>query len=101
MGAGIPNEDNLAEFQRLSGVLREHCEREGRKFEEIEKTVLLTLVVREGGDGRWSTPEQTVDWMQKFRDAGMDQAICNMPFVDDPRTLELLGDKVIPAVAKL
>jgi F420-dependent oxidoreductase-like protein len=101
MGGGIPSDDNLAEFKRLSSVLREHCDREGRKFDDIEKTVLLTLMVREGGEGRWSTPEQIVEWMGRFREAGMDQAICNMPFVDDPRTLELLGDKVIPAVAKL
>jgi alkanesulfonate monooxygenase len=97
----MPNDDVLAEFKRLSGVLREHCDREGRRYEDIEKTVLLRLMVRDRGEGRWSTPDQIVEWMQRFRDAGMDQAICNMPFVDDPRTLELLGDKVIPRVAKM
>jgi hypothetical protein len=63
--------------------------------------VLLTLMVREGGGERWRTPDETIGWLQRFRDAGMDQAICNMPFVDDPRTLELLAEKVIPAAEKI
>ena len=31
------------EFVRLSGVLKEHCEREGRDYGAIEKTVLFTF----------------------------------------------------------
>jgi alkanesulfonate monooxygenase len=96
---GIPNDDNLADFIRLSGVLKEHCAREGRNYDAIEKTVLFTLMVREDGDGRWATPRHTLDILRKFRDAGLDHAICNMPFVDDPRTLELLAEKVVAPIA--
>jgi F420-dependent oxidoreductase-like protein len=99
MGGGIPNDDNLADFIRLSGVLKDHCAREGRNYDAIEKTVLFTLMVREDGDGRWATPRHTLDILRKFRDAGLDHAICNMPFVDDPRTLELLAEKVVAPIA--
>jgi alkanesulfonate monooxygenase SsuD/methylene tetrahydromethanopterin reductase-like flavin-dependent oxidoreductase (luciferase family) len=99
MGAGPPDDNNLADFQRLCGVLRAHCDREGRRYEDIEKTVLFTLWVREEGGGRWRTPAETLEWLRKFRDAGMDQAICNMPAVDDPKMLEMMGEKVIAPTA--
>lgn len=95
MGGGRPTDDVLADFVRLCAILKEHCAREGRNYDDIEKSVLFTLMVREDGDERWATPRQTLDMLRKFRDAGLDHAICNMPFVDDPRTLELLAEKVV------
>jgi F420-dependent oxidoreductase-like protein len=93
---GTSFDDNgVAEFERLSAVLREHCEREGRAYEAVEKTTLGTLMMRERGDGRWRTPQQCRETLRKFRDAGVDQVILNTPFVDDPRTLELVADELI------
>lgn len=99
MGGGIPNEDNFNEFVRLSAVLRDHCDREGRDYNAIEKTVLFTFQVREQEGPRWQTPQQTLDWLRRFRDAGLDQPIVNMPFVDDPRTLEYLAEHIITPIA--
>jgi hypothetical protein len=55
--------------------------------------------VREDGDARWATPQHTLDILRKVRDAGLDHAICNMPFVDDPRTLDGLAEKVVAPMA--
>lgn len=98
MGGGIPNEDNFNEFVRLSVVLKNHCEREGRDYNDIEKTVLFTFQVREQEGPRWQTPQQTLDWLRRFRDAGLDQPIVNMPFVDDPATLEYLAEHVVSKI---
>ena len=98
---GLPLDDNgVEDFRRLSAILRAHCDREGRPYDQIEKTTLGTLMVREDGDGkRWKTPAQALDVLRKLRDAGVDQPIFNMPFVDNPATLEYVAEKVIAPVA--
>ncbi len=90
---------SLDEFRRLSAALRAHCEREGRNYDEIEKTTLGTLMIRNEGDERWKSPDEALELLRKFRDAGVDQAIFNMPFVDDPRTIELIAEKIIAPAA--
>ncbi len=93
---GAFDDSGVEDFRRLSAILREHCDREGRPYNAIEKTTLGTLMIRADGDGtRWKSPEQALETLRKFRDAGVDQAIFNMPFVDDPKTLELIAEKVI------
>ena len=71
-----------------------HCEREGRNYDDIEKTVLFRLQVRDEPMDRWQTPNETLDWLRRFRDAGLDQPIVNMPFVESPETLEYIGEKI-------
>jgi F420-dependent oxidoreductase-like protein len=100
MGAPF-NADGVEEFKRLSGVLHAHCEREGRRYDHIEKTVLTTLMVRVDGGGRWLAPSQAVQQLKEFADAGVDQVIVNMPHVDSPATIELLASTVIPEVHKM
>lgn len=82
-------------------VLREHCERLGRPYEEIEKTSLGGLyVTRQGGDGA-KTPAEAIAWFQWLAGLGFDQAIFSMPNVSDPESFKLLADEVIPAVLEL
>jgi F420-dependent oxidoreductase-like protein len=99
MGGGIPNEDNFADFQRLCAILRDHCDREGRRYDDIEKTVLFTFMVRDEAGGRWQTPQQTLDWLRRFRDAGLDQAIINTPNVDDQHTLGYLAENIVAPIS--
>ncbi len=103
MGGGLPGEESLDAFVRLSGVLKDHCAREGRDYDRIEKTVLLTLMVHDEPDsipgGRWQSPQQTLEWVRRFRDAGMDQPIINTPFVDTPHTLEYLAEKIVAPIS--
>jgi F420-dependent oxidoreductase-like protein len=92
------NADGVADFRRLSAVLREHCEREGRPYDAIEKTILTTLMVRIDGGGRWLAPVQAIEQFAAFAEAGVDQVIVNMPHVEAAGTLHLLGSAVIPEV---
>jgi F420-dependent oxidoreductase-like protein len=97
---GAFDDTGVEDFRRLSGILREHCEREGRPYDAIEKTTLGTLMVRPEANERWKSPELALEVLRKFRDAGVDQAIFNMPFVDNPRTLEYAAEHIVaPASA--
>ena len=97
------SDDGLAIVKHKLGVLREHCEREGRNYGDIEKTLLLTLwLAREPQSrGAWLLPDQAIEMFAKFRDAGIDQPILNMAHVERPETLEFLAEAVLPGVAKL
>jgi F420-dependent oxidoreductase-like protein len=93
------NDDGVETVRRKLAILRAHCEAEGRQYEKIEKTVLLTLMVRPEGGGRWLTPVEAVELLRRFRDAGVDQAIFNMPDVDRRETLEYVADHVLRPIA--
>lgn len=84
-------------------VLREHCEREGRPYDDIEKTILTTLWLAKEPQSRgsWVTPDQAIELFEKFRAIGIDQPIVNMVNVERPETLELLAERVLPAVARM
>ncbi len=83
-------------------ILREHCEREGRRYDDIEKTTLSTLMVRpEGGGSRWLTPAQAVDILGRLGEEGIGHAVVNMPEVDRPETIEYVAREVIAPAAKL
>jgi len=85
-----------ADVSRLLGVLREHCEREGRDFATIEKTTLSTLwMTPDKHDERWLEPGQALERLGMLRDAGVDQAIFNMPNVERPETLDYIAREVV------
>ena len=100
---GVGFDDNSVEdFRRLAGILREHCDREERAYDRIEKTTLGTLwMTPNRHDERWLEPGQALERLGKFREAGVDQAIFNMPNVDRPETLEYVARNVIEPAAKL
>ena len=95
------DEGGAEEVARLYGVLRRHCEREGRDYATIEKTTLSTLwMTPEKHDGRWLEPAQALERLATFRESGVDQAIFNVPNVDRPETLEYVAREVIAPAAK-
>jgi F420-dependent oxidoreductase-like protein len=82
-------------------VLRDHCQSVGRPYEQIEKTTLDTLrLSRDGRDGTM-TPSAAIDYCGHLAAMGIDQAIFNTPHVSDPAFFDLLGDEIIPQVAKI
>jgi F420-dependent oxidoreductase-like protein len=89
------NDDGIELVRRKLQVLRAHCEREGRPYESIEKTVLLTLMVRPEGGGFWLTPEAALAVLRRMRGAGIDTAIFNMPNVDRPERLEYAAEQIV------
>lgn len=92
-------------------VLRAHCEKEGRNFDEIERTDLTTfLLARDEGAlkakrerlgvvepfrGNAVTVSQAVDLVGRYQDAGVQMMISGI-YKNDRETLELLASDVMP-----
>jgi F420-dependent oxidoreductase-like protein len=78
-------------------VLREHCEREGRNYDDIEKTVITVMNV--GPDGSMSG--QLLEQLGRLAEAGAQTAIGALIGVENIKSIEVMGGKVIPEAAKL
>ncbi|HEX3753423.1 MAG TPA: LLM class F420-dependent oxidoreductase [Streptosporangiaceae bacterium] len=76
-------------------VLREHCEREGRDYDEIEKTAYYAFNVGEKGE----RTAQTIDDLGRLSEQGIQTAIGGVANVSQISPLELIGNEIIPAVA--
>ena len=82
--------------QRLD-VLRGHCEREGRDYNAIEKTVLT--VMNPGPNGE--NAAQMLEQFTQFAEVGVQTVIGAVVGAEDIKPLEAIGRDVIPAAAKL
>jgi F420-dependent oxidoreductase-like protein len=83
------------ELAHKLAVLKEHCEREGRDYDDIEKTVYYPFDTGTDGDG----VEKMISELRDLADLGVQTAI---GFVRDAHLitpLEIIGRDVIPAVA--
>jgi F420-dependent oxidoreductase-like protein len=78
-------------------VLKRHCEAVGRPYDAIERTSLGTVNL--GKDGM--SASQVLEICRDLADAGIQQAIFNMPNVHEITPLEVFGREIIPAVAGL
>ncbi|WP_426563257.1 LLM class F420-dependent oxidoreductase [Angustibacter sp. McL0619] len=78
-------------------VLREHCERLDRDYDQIEKTAQLRFDL--GPNGEYV--EQTIEHMHELAGLGIEVAHGALANVSRPGTLELMAERVIPAVADL
>ena len=76
-------------------VLREHCERLGRDYDEIEKTAQLRFDLGPTGE----RVEQTIEHLHELAGLGIQVAHGSLANVSSPGTLELMAERVIPAVA--
>ncbi len=76
-------------------VLREHCERLGRDYDGIEKTVQTRFDLGPNGE----RVEQTIEHLHELAELGIEVAHGTLADVSKPGTLELMGERVIPAVA--
>ena len=70
-------------------VLREHCERIGRPYEEIERSTPPDVSVSADGSGGTSSPAQLVDQFGELSDAGVQHVILGVRGVEDLHQLEL------------
>ncbi len=77
--------DNEALPHKLT-VLREHCEREGRDYAEIEKTALTWLPA---GDG---SADEAVKQCERLAALGIDHVIVAAPETEPSRAVEELGE---------
>lgn len=78
-------------------VLRDHCERLGRDYAEIEKTAQVRFDLGPHGE----RVEQTIEHLHELADLGIEVAHGTLVNVSRPGTLELMAERVIPAAAAL
>ena len=78
-------------------VLKEHCEREGRDYDEIEKTVLFNF--DPGASGELCA--EMLDRLGNFAAMGITVAHGSVANVGTIRPLELLGDHLVSQAAAL
>jgi len=77
-------------------VLRGHCAAEGRDYAAIEKTVQVRYDLGENGE----RVEQTVEHLHELSKLGFTVAHGTLAGVGTLRPLELMAERVIPAVEK-
>jgi len=76
-------------------VLRGHCEREGRDYDDIEKTVMTAFPVGPDGEG----VDDFLATLRRLADLGIDHAHGAARRMWDRRQLDVYGERVIPVVA--
>jgi F420-dependent oxidoreductase-like protein len=76
-------------------VLREHCEREGRPYDEIEKTAVFFFDPGPNGE----RVDETLTGLRQMADLGIQVAHGRVENVHELTQLTVLGEKVIPAIA--
>ena len=83
-------------------VLREHCERLGRPYEEIERSTLQGAVrINRDGSGGAASPQQLIDHYGELADAGAQHILFSLREAYDTEQLELLGSDVFPHLRDL
>jgi len=85
------------DLEHKLAVLREHCEREGRDYGEIIKTVYYSF--DPGEDGK--NVGAILTDLEGLAALGVQEAIGSVTGVERIRPLEILGSQVIPQVADL
>jgi len=83
--------------RRKFEVLRQHCDAEGRNYDEIEKTVYFLM--NPGPDGAMAG--QMVEQLGKYAEAGAQAAIGAVIGAERLEPIEVMGRDVIPQVAGL
>jgi len=85
------------ELPRKLDVLRNHCHAIGRNYDDIEKTVMTAL--DPGVDG--SKVDTLIEQLRTYAELGVTHVHGWVPHCAEITPLEVLGEKVIPAVADL
>ncbi|GAA2759548.1 TIGR03560 family F420-dependent LLM class oxidoreductase [Actinopolymorpha rutila] len=75
-------------------VLREHCEGEGRDYDEIEKTIAMSVAISRDGRDDTDSPARVLERLAELAASGMDHAIVAPPGPWDEESLHLLGELV-------
>jgi len=87
-------------FERLRhklAVLRKHCEREGRDYEEIDRSVLSPLEVSPSA----MTTDEVIEMCEEVAEIGINYVIFNMPNDHEITPIETIGREVVPCVIDL
>ncbi len=103
-----------ATVARKFDVLRRHCEEVGRPFDEVTRSNFVDLLIARDDvelkakkerhpdfDGIAGTPDTVIAGLKEYADAGSQCITLHMPDAADLEPILLLGEKVVPAVARL
>jgi F420-dependent oxidoreductase-like protein len=85
------------DLRQALDTLKEHCERLGRNYDDIEKTTLGTVHLAAGRD----TVGGVMERLRALSELGFTHAIFNMPNVYEIAPLETFGKEIVPAAAEL
>jgi F420-dependent oxidoreductase-like protein len=85
------------DLARKLEVLRAHCEAEGRDYDDIEKTCYFIFDVGERGE----KASEVTDQLAQLAEMGFSMAIGAVADVWSLAPLEVIGGKILPAVASL
>ncbi|MBK1784116.1 LLM class F420-dependent oxidoreductase [Prauserella cavernicola] len=85
------------ELERKLKVLREHCEAEGRDYDDITKTSYLVLDAGKQGE----KAGELIGQLRGLAAQGIDDVIGMVPGVPDPALIDVFRKEIIPAVAEL
>ena len=78
-------------------ILKQHCEKVGRDYAEIEKTTLRTVHLAPDK----MSAKDVVEECRALAGIGIQHAIFNMPNVHEIKPLEIFGKEIIPVLADL
>ncbi len=87
---------SLDETARKLDVLRQHCASEGRDYDEIEKTAQTRYDLGENGEN----VNKVIEHLHRVAELGFSQVHGSLLRVSKPGQLDLLAERVIPAVGK-
>ncbi|HJP80633.1 MAG TPA: LLM class F420-dependent oxidoreductase [Pseudonocardiaceae bacterium] len=94
--AQLCNVFDSPDIERKLTVLREHCQAEGRDYDEIEKTAYYVFNVGENGE----RVGETITRLRELADLGVQTALGKVEDVHLIKPLEIIANEVIPAVAE-
>jgi F420-dependent oxidoreductase-like protein len=77
-------------------VLREHCAAVGRDYDEIEKTVQIRYDLGENGE----RVQETIEQLHALSELGFTVAHGSLNGIGSLRPLDLMAERVIPAIEK-
>jgi F420-dependent oxidoreductase-like protein len=89
--------ENLDLLRAKLDVLRRHCDTIGRPFEEIERTAIGAIDLRQGA----MNAREAIEYCRRVSDAGIQHFIVSLPGDYELKPIEVMGKEVIPAVAAL
>lgn len=87
----------VPDLERKLDVLRAHCEAEGRDYDDIVKTVYYLYDVGEKGEN----VQRIVDDLGRLAELGFSEALGQVRNAHRLEPLQIIGERVIPAVAAL
>jgi len=85
------------EIPRKLDILREHCRAVGRNYDEIEKTAVFTFDLGDNGENLG----KVIGGLKWLAGMGIQTVIGHVPKMYETKRIELIGEKLIPAVANL